>query len=62
MILAIIYKKFSWGLIKHAAIETLRVSSFVVIIAALCYAFVGIFMSAGSGEVVSKSDFVSSRW
>ena len=54
VILAIIYKKFSWGLIKHAAIETLRVSSFVVIIAALCYAFVGIFMSAGSGEVVSN--------
>jgi len=54
VILAIIYKKFSWGLIKHAAIETLRVSSFVVLIAALCYAFVGIFMSAGSGEVVSN--------
>ena len=54
VILAIIYRKFSWNLIKHAAIETLRVSSFVVIIAALCYAFVGIFMSAGSGEVVSN--------
>ncbi len=54
VILAIIYRKFSWSLIKHAAIETLRVSSFVVIIAALCYAFVGIFMSAGSGDVVTK--------
>lgn len=54
VVLAIAYKKFSWSLIKHAAIETLRVSSFVVIIAALCYAFVGIFMSAGSGEVVSN--------
>ena len=37
---------------KHAALETLRVSAFVLMIAALCYAFVGIFMSAGSGEVV----------
>jgi len=54
IILAIVYKKFSWDLIKHASIETLRVSSFVVMIAALSYAFVGIFMSAGSGEVVSN--------
>lgn len=54
ILLAIAYKKFSWDLIKHASIETLRVSSFVVMIAALSYAFVGIFMSAGSGEVVSN--------
>lgn len=54
IILAIAYKKFSWDLIKHASIETLRVSSFVVMIAALSYAFVGVFMSAGSGEVVSN--------
>lgn len=40
-------------LIRHAALETLKVSAFVVMIAALCYAFVGIFMSAGSGDVVT---------
>jgi len=54
IILAIAYKKFSWKLIKHASIETLRVSAFVVMIAALCYAFVGIFMSAGAGDVVAN--------
>ena len=54
IILAIAYRKFSWNLIKVACIETLRVSSFVVIIAALCYAFVGVFMSAGCGDVVTK--------
>ncbi len=52
--LAIAYRKFSWKLIKHASIETLKVSSFVVIIAALCYAFVGVFMSAGCGDIVTK--------
>jgi tripartite ATP-independent transporter DctM subunit len=52
--MAIAYGKFSFGLLKHASIETLRVSAFVVMIAALCYAFVGVFMSAGSGEVVSR--------
>jgi len=51
--LTVAYGKFSWELIRHASIETLRVSAFVVMIAALCYAFVGVFMSAGSGEVVS---------
>lgn len=52
--LAVAYRKFSWKLIKHASIETLKVSSFVVIIAALCYAFVGVFMSAGCGDIVTK--------
>ena len=54
ILLAVVYKKFSWDLLKHASIETLKVSAFVVMIAALCYAFVGIFMSAGSGDVVTQ--------
>lgn len=54
IILAIAYGKFSFSLIRHASLETLRVSAFVVMIAALCYAFVGVFMSAGSGDVVSE--------
>jgi tripartite ATP-independent transporter DctM subunit len=54
VVLAISYRKFNFELLQHASIETLRVSAFVVLIAALCYAFVGIFMSAGSGEVVSN--------
>ncbi len=54
VLLAVFYGKFSWGLIKQASIETLRVSAFVVMIAALCYAFVGIFMNAGSGDVVGE--------
>lgn len=64
ILLAVLYRKFSWGLIKRASIETLRVSAFVVMIAALCYAFVGIFMNAGSGDVVA--DMIKSvpggRW
>ncbi|MBN2428210.1 MAG: TRAP transporter large permease subunit [Deltaproteobacteria bacterium] len=55
VLLAMAYGKFSFGLLKHASLETLRVSAFVVMIAALCYAFVGVFMSAGSGEVVSQA-------
>jgi len=55
VLLAIAYRKFSWDIAKQAAIQTLRVSAFVVLIAAMCYAFVGVFMSAGCGEVVSDA-------
>ena len=54
VILAIVYRKFTWSLIKHSAIEVLRVSAFVLLIAGLSYAFVGVFMSAGGGEVVTN--------
>lgn len=54
IILAICYGKFSFGLLAQASRETLKVSAFVVLIAALCYAFVGIFMSAGAGDVVQS--------
>jgi tripartite ATP-independent transporter DctM subunit len=53
LLLAAAYRKFSWDLVKTACIDTLKVSTFVVMIAALCYAFVGIFMNAGAGDVVS---------
>jgi tripartite ATP-independent transporter DctM subunit len=54
VILAIVYRKFTWSLIKHSAVEVLRVSAFVLLIAGLSYAFVGVFMSAGCGEVVTN--------
>jgi len=54
VILAILYRKFTWTLVKHSALEVLRVSAFVLLIAGLSYAFVGVFMSAGCGEVVTN--------
>ena len=55
LLLSMGYRKFSFGLLKYVGIETLRVSAFVLLIGCLCYAFVGIFMSAGCGEVVSNA-------
>ena len=55
LLLALAYRKFSWGLLKYVGLETLRVSAFVLLIGCLCYAFVGIFMSAGCGEVVTNA-------
>ncbi len=54
VILAIAYRKFTWRLIKYSSMEVLRVSAFVLLIAGLSYAYVGVFMSAGCGEVVTN--------
>jgi len=54
VLLAIAYRKFNWNLVKHSALEVLRVSAFVLLIAGLSYAYVGIFMSAGCGDVVTR--------
>jgi len=54
LLLAVAYRKFSWKLLLKASIDTLKVSSFVVFIAAMSYAFVGIFMNAGAGDVVAS--------
>ena len=52
ILLTLAYRKFSWDMLRYAGIQTLKVSAFVLFIGCLCYAFVGIFMSAGCGEVV----------
>jgi len=55
VLLAIAYRKMTWDIAKRAALETLRVSSFVLLIAGICYAYVGVFMSAGGGNVVKEA-------
>jgi tripartite ATP-independent transporter DctM subunit len=54
ILLTVVYRKFSWGMLSHTAIETLRVSSFVLLIGCLSFAFVGVFISLGGAEVVSR--------
>ncbi|MCK5213061.1 MAG: TRAP transporter large permease subunit, partial [Dehalococcoidia bacterium] len=54
MALAIVYRKFSWNILKGTCLDTLRVSAFVLMIGCLSFAFVGIFISAGCGDVVAK--------
>ena len=55
VLLAVAYRKMTWDIAKRAALETLRVSSFVLLIAGICYAYVGVFMSAGGGNVVKEA-------
>src|SRR5665648_1062251 len=52
VLFAVAYRKMTWKITKDAALETLRVSVLVLLIAGICYAYVGVFMSAGCGNVV----------
>ena len=53
-ILTVAYRKFSFGMLASTALETLRVSSFVLLIGCLSFAFVGVFISLGGADVVSR--------
>ena len=54
VLLTLGYRKFSWDMLKHTALETMRVSSFVLLIGCLSFAFVGVFMSLGGADVVAR--------
>ncbi|HQE21747.1 MAG TPA: TRAP transporter large permease subunit [Thermosynergistes sp.] len=53
-VLAIIYRKFSWDILKGVAIDTIRLSGMVYLIIAMATAFVGVFLRAGCGDVVGN--------
>jgi len=51
-ILAIAYRRFNLRVLKQTALQTLRLTSMILLIGSCSYAFVGIFLSAGGGKVV----------
>jgi tripartite ATP-independent transporter DctM subunit len=54
IIVTIVYRKFSWKLLKYSMRETLRVTGFVMLITACANAAVGIFFYFGGREVVGN--------
>ena len=52
-ILAIIYRRFSWRVLRETSIQTLRLTSMILLIGGMSYALVGIFLRAGCGDVVA---------
>ncbi len=55
-LLAVFYRKFNLNVLKKSALETLRLTSFAMLIGVTSYAFVGVFMRLGCGDVVR--DFI----
>ncbi len=54
LVLTLAYRKFNWQMLKGATLETFRVTGFVMLIGTMAAAFVGVFLSAGCGEVVQN--------
>ncbi len=53
-LLAVAYRRFSWQILKEVSLQTLRVTSMILLIAGTAYAFVGVFLGAGGGKVVEE--------
>jgi len=53
-LLAIAYRRFSLPVLKETALQTLRLTSMILLIGACSFAFVGVFLSAGGGKVVEE--------
>ena len=55
VLLAAVYRKLNLKVLSYAALETLRITSFVLLIGGLSFATVGIFIRAGCGEVLRNA-------
>lgn len=53
-VLAIAYRKFNGRIFKETALETIKLSGMILLIASLAFAFVGVFIRAGCGSVVKE--------
>ena len=53
-LLVIAYRRFSWQLLKEVALQTLKVYCFIAFIGGTSFAFVGIFLNLGCGDVVAR--------
>ena len=53
-VLAIVYRRFSFKVLKDTALVTLKLTSMILLIGSCAFAFVGVFLSAGCGNVVEE--------
>jgi len=53
-LLTIAYRRFSFGVLKETATQTLKVTSMILLIGGLSFVFVGVFIPAGGAKVVKE--------
>ncbi|MEE9399880.1 MAG: TRAP transporter large permease subunit [Dehalococcoidales bacterium] len=53
-ILTIVYRRFSWKVLRETSLQTLKITSMILLIGGLSYAFVGVFLALGGGKVVES--------
>ena len=51
-VLAVVYRRFSWRVLRDTALETLRLTAIILLIGSAAFGLVGIFISAGGAQVV----------
>ena len=54
VLLAVAYRTFNYKMLKASLTETVKVTGMVLLVGATAYAFVGIFIRAGGGDVVKQ--------
>ena len=55
-ILTIAYRRFNWPVLRDVMTTTIRLSGFILLVGCMSFAFVGVFLGYGCGEVVT--DFI----
>jgi tripartite ATP-independent transporter DctM subunit len=62
--LAVAYRRFSWTVLKDTVTQSMQVSSMIYLIGALSFAYVGVFIGAGCGDVIKEAILAApgGRW
>ncbi|NLE95787.1 MAG: TRAP transporter large permease subunit [Dehalococcoidia bacterium] len=62
--LAVGYRRFSWSVLKDTVTQSMQVSSMIYLIGALSFAYVGVFVGAGCGNVIKETIMAApgGRW
>ena len=53
-LMAIAYRQFNFKILKDTMTETIKVTGMVLLVGATAYAFVGVFMRGGGGDIVKE--------
>jgi len=53
-LLTIAYRRFTWDVLKEVTLMTARLSGFILLVGSMSFAFTGVFLGAGGGQVVSE--------
>ena len=53
-ILTIAYRRFNWPVLRDVMTTTIRLSGFILLVGCMSFAFVGVFLGYGCGEVVTN--------
>jgi len=53
-LMAIAYRQFNFKILKNTMTETIKVTGMVLLVGATAFAFVGIFMRGGGGDIVKE--------